>query len=161
VDLRDRTSELVPNGGSPIAWLTSFGTDARGEIYVVDGGLGNGNIGTIFKIVPALEEIEVSGMGARQLSVSASGWSWENVAAMSSQPISEYRVYRASAPSGPFECVHAGPAFTWSGGDPAVPASGHAYYYIVAGVNEWGQETNSGWGTDGSARSLSGAACPP
>ncbi|MBI3448737.1 MAG: PQQ-dependent sugar dehydrogenase [Acidobacteria bacterium] len=161
VNLRDRTAELVPNGGAPIAWITSFGTDARGEIYVVDGGLGNGNIGTIYKIVPALPEIEVSGVGAKQLSVSASGWSWENVTAMSSQPISEYRVYRASAPSGPFECVHAGTEFSWAGGDSAAPAPGHAFYYVVIGVNASGEETNSGWGTNGSPRSLSGAACPP
>ena len=45
-DLRDRTAELAPGGGLTIGSITSFGEDARGELYIVDRG------GEVFKIVP-------------------------------------------------------------------------------------------------------------
>jgi hypothetical protein len=45
-NLADRTAELDPPGGLTIDSVTSFGEDARGEIYVVDQG------GELFKIVP-------------------------------------------------------------------------------------------------------------
>ena len=47
IEMRDRTAELEPGGGLHIEAITSFGEDARGEIYVVD------QEGEIFKIVPA------------------------------------------------------------------------------------------------------------
>jgi len=43
----ERTSELQPPGEDPLALITSFGEDARGEIYIVTYG------GTIYKIVEA------------------------------------------------------------------------------------------------------------
>jgi glucose/arabinose dehydrogenase len=42
----DRTAELAPGGGLSIGSITSFGEDARGELYLCDGG------GEVFKIVP-------------------------------------------------------------------------------------------------------------
>jgi glucose/arabinose dehydrogenase len=47
VDQKDRTQELSPGGKLRIEAITSFGEDARGEIYVVD------QEGEIFRIVPA------------------------------------------------------------------------------------------------------------
>jgi len=46
VDLKDRTAELTPGGKRRIEAITSFGEDARGEIYIVD------QEGEIFRIVP-------------------------------------------------------------------------------------------------------------
>jgi len=42
----DRTADLAPGGGLSIDAVTSFGEDARGELYIADRG------GEIFKIVP-------------------------------------------------------------------------------------------------------------
>jgi glucose/arabinose dehydrogenase len=47
----DRTAELAPSTGS-LAGITSFGEDARGELYIVTQGSG-GPDGAVFKIVPA------------------------------------------------------------------------------------------------------------
>ena len=52
VDFRDRTSQLAPGGGLTIGNITSFGEDARGEIYICDQG------GQIFKIVPSAAVLE-------------------------------------------------------------------------------------------------------
>jgi glucose/arabinose dehydrogenase len=46
-EMQDRTAELEPGSGLHIEAITSFGEDARGEIYVVD------QEGEVFKIVPA------------------------------------------------------------------------------------------------------------
>jgi cysteine-rich repeat protein len=43
---QDHTAELAPGGGIAINSLSSFGEDARGEIYICDLG------GAVFKIVP-------------------------------------------------------------------------------------------------------------
>ncbi|MBI1815504.1 MAG: PQQ-dependent sugar dehydrogenase [Deltaproteobacteria bacterium] len=43
---QDRTTDLAPGGGLSIDLLSSFGEDARGEIYICDLG------GEVFKIVP-------------------------------------------------------------------------------------------------------------
>jgi hypothetical protein len=45
-DQADRTAEVAPGGGLSIDSITSFGEDARGELYVVDHG------GEVFRIVP-------------------------------------------------------------------------------------------------------------
>ena len=47
VGVVDRTAELAPGGGLSIASISSFGEDARGELYLCDG-----NGGEVFKIVP-------------------------------------------------------------------------------------------------------------
>lgn len=46
-DFRDRTEELDPNGPATINSITSFGEDARGELYVCDLG------GEVYRIVAA------------------------------------------------------------------------------------------------------------
>ncbi len=47
----ERTSELAPGGGLAIGAITSFGTDAFGEIYICDQGF-NGTGGEVYKIIP-------------------------------------------------------------------------------------------------------------
>jgi cysteine-rich repeat protein len=47
-NLTDRTADVAPGGGLSIDSVTSFGEDARGELYIADQG------GEIFKLVPAL-----------------------------------------------------------------------------------------------------------
>jgi cysteine-rich repeat protein len=47
-DLRDRTNDLTPPDGSDIVAISSFGEDARGELYIVDYFDGE-----VFKLVPA------------------------------------------------------------------------------------------------------------
>ncbi len=49
--VEDRTAELAPSG-STIDYITSFGRDGLGEIYICDQGSSSAN-GEIFKIVAA------------------------------------------------------------------------------------------------------------
>jgi glucose/arabinose dehydrogenase len=155
-DSRDRTAELAPGGGLAINLITSFGEDARGEIYIVDRG------GEVFKIVPVLPNLEVSGIGASPFAFGVPDWTWEDLQATSSQPVTQYRVYRSPGNgSGVFECVFQNTVDRWPGGDPAAPATGEAFTYLVTAVNSLGQETSPGTGTDGTPRTLSSAPCPP
>jgi glucose/arabinose dehydrogenase len=155
-DTRDRTAELAPGGGLAINSITSFGEDARGEIYIVDRG------GEVFKIVPILSNLQVSGIGAAPFALDPAGWSWEDLQATSSHPISSYHVYRSPGNgSGTFDCVFQGPITQWTGGDPALPTLGALFSYVVTAVNAAGQETNPGAATDGTSRSLSTLPCPP
>jgi cysteine-rich repeat protein len=48
VNHADRTADLAPGGGLSIDTITSFGEDARGELYIADQG------GEIFMIVPGV-----------------------------------------------------------------------------------------------------------
>ncbi|MCH7995942.1 MAG: PQQ-dependent sugar dehydrogenase, partial [Planctomycetes bacterium] len=50
-EFEERTAELAPGGGLSIANITSFGTDANGEMYICDHTTGNGEV---FKIVAAV-----------------------------------------------------------------------------------------------------------
>jgi glucose/arabinose dehydrogenase len=50
-DVRDHTQELTPPGRA-IAAISSFGEDARGEIYLVDYGTGDAADGQVFVIEP-------------------------------------------------------------------------------------------------------------
>jgi len=52
VNVTPRTAELAPGGGLTINSITSFGEDARGELYICDQG------GEIFKIVPRAPVLE-------------------------------------------------------------------------------------------------------
>ncbi len=151
-----RTTDLAPGGGLSINSVTSFGEDARGEVYIVDQG------GEVFKIVPALRLAESSGRGAAPMLLPDGGtWSWEDVAATDERTISTYRVYRALSPTVVFSCAHQGAASTWPGGDPAVPATGTAYFYLATARNAVGEETRGGFGSNGTPRNINTAsACP-
>ena len=46
VNFANRTAELAPGGGQSIGLITSFGQDARGELYICDSD------GELYKIVP-------------------------------------------------------------------------------------------------------------
>ncbi|HSP98160.1 MAG TPA: PQQ-dependent sugar dehydrogenase, partial [Candidatus Dormibacteraeota bacterium] len=46
--LQDRTAALAPGGGFTIDSVTSFGEDARGELYIVDYG------GELYRVVPKM-----------------------------------------------------------------------------------------------------------
>ncbi|MGH9866898.1 MAG: PQQ-dependent sugar dehydrogenase [Candidatus Polarisedimenticolia bacterium] len=160
IDLRTRTQELAPGGGLLIQNITSFGEDGRGEIYIIDQGPG-GTPGEVFKIVPVLSNLEVSGPGARPLILDAPDWTWEDLTLTSSHPITEYRVYRASNPTDPFACVRQGQAAAWPSGDPQTPPIGGIFFYLVTARNAAGAETSPGVGTMGFPPVLSSAPCPP
>jgi hypothetical protein len=49
---QDRTADLAPGGGLAIGGVSSFGEDARGELYVVDYGGGGAGQGEVYRIVP-------------------------------------------------------------------------------------------------------------
>lgn len=163
----DRTAELDPGGGLAIEWVDSFGEDARGEIYIVDRGGSSGGVGTgeVYKIVPILENLEVSGAGASPMKLDdrpGAWWSWEDLHLTSSHPIAAYRVYRSSGRgNGVFDCVHEDAGNGWLGGDPDVPARGALFTYIVTAVNTYGAETLPGFSTSGAPRVLSSLPCPP
>lgn len=140
--------------------LTSFGTDAQGELYIV------GRNGFIYAVVPPLPDFEVSGTGAAdQLLLSKTGdWTWENLQKSSWQPVTTYRVYRADVSDGVFNageifnCVHNGAANAWpSGGDLANPAPGAMYAYVVTGLNALALQTSPGGSP---VRTLGAAVCP-
>ncbi|HEV8337479.1 MAG TPA: PQQ-dependent sugar dehydrogenase [Candidatus Polarisedimenticolia bacterium] len=151
----DRTAELTPGGGLAITSITSFGEDARGEIYIVDRS------GEVFKILPILPNLQVSGIGAAPFNLGLSGWDWENLAATSGHPIASYHVYRSSGNgSGTFNCVFQSPAPMWPGGDPATPALGSLFSYVVTALNAAGAQTSPGAASDGTPRSISPLACP-
>jgi cysteine-rich repeat protein len=50
-DLQDHTTDVDPGGGNSIGGVSSFGQDARGELYIVDYGSGGAD-GEVYKIVP-------------------------------------------------------------------------------------------------------------
>ena len=155
-DHKDYTAELAPGGGAVINQITSFGEDARGEIYIADRG------GQIYKIVPILQNLQVSGVGAAPFTPDTSDWSWENLQLTSGHPIAGYHVYRSPGNgSGTFDCVFQSTVNTWPGGDPTVPVPGSLFSYLVTAVNASGQQTSPGTGTGGTPRTLSALPCPP
>lgn len=151
-----RTAELAPGGGLTISLVTSWGEDARGEIFIVERG------GEVFKVVPVLPNLEVSGAGARSFQLSRTGdWSWEDLRLTSSHPVTEYQVYRhIGNGSGTFDCIRRQPGTVWPGGDPNSPPAGGIYSYVVTATNPLGTKSSPGKSTAGTTRSLSAAACP-
>jgi glucose/arabinose dehydrogenase len=155
-DQQVNTAELAPGGGASINEITSFGEDARGEIYITD------RRGQVYKIVPILPNLQVSGAGAAAFSPGSPDWGWEDLQMTSGHPISQYHVYRSAGNgSGTFDCVFQNTVNTWPGGDPNVPPPGGLFSYLVTAVNTSGQETSPGTRTDGTPRTLSALACPP
>lgn len=49
---QNRTADLAPGGGLSIGGVSSFGEDARGELYIVDYGGGANGDGEIYRIIP-------------------------------------------------------------------------------------------------------------
>ncbi len=152
----NRTTDLAPGGGLSITNITSFGEDSRGEIYICDQG------GEVFKVLPELSIMEVSGQGASHLRVDSGSLDWEDLRANSGHDITSYKVYRSdSGPTGPFECVFTDPDTTWSGGDPGSPPSGDVFYYLVTALNGAGVEARPGNYSDGTARTVdTSSICP-
>lgn len=166
------TSQLSPAiGNSEIDLVTSWGEDGQGELYVVDRD------GDVFKIVPVLAGLEVSGRHVAGAAAppafrrKGSAWTWEDLAASSSHPIEFYRVYRHEGKGdGSFDCVYKTPAVTpparpatsWPGGDPATPPVGALYSYVVTAVRMTSRpgESSPGRATDGTQRTLTTVACP-
>jgi glucose/arabinose dehydrogenase len=152
----ERSDDLAPGGGLSIWQITSFGEDPQGELYVVD------RAGEVFKILPTLSIMEVSGLNAPSLLADANGdWIWEDLEDTSGHPISSYKVYRSSSRDGTFVCVHASTGSSWSGGDPAEPGLGGVFYYVVTALNGTGEEARPGNHTDGTPRDVNfGSTCP-
>jgi glucose/arabinose dehydrogenase len=135
-----RTADLDPDGaGGVLIWsITSFGEDAQGELYLV-------GFSEIFKILPTLSIMEVSGLNAPPLRADANGdWIWEDLRVTSGHPIANYKVYRAGLPTGTFFCVHQGISASWAGGDPVDPALGNAFYYVVTALDAAGEQSRPG-----------------
>lgn len=171
------TAQLTPSlDGFAVGAITSFAEDARGEMYITDrGGLGGtAGQGEVFKVVPPLPSLEVSGSNAAPFLLGAD-WTWENLWVNSSYPVDQYRVYRNNGNgSGTFICVFKtpapvaparSPAPIWAGGDPATPAPGDVYSYIVTAVFQRPspnplEESSPGTATNGSPHVLSAVGCP-
>jgi glucose/arabinose dehydrogenase len=148
--LETNWTTTVDPGGTLLFDLTSFGRDARGELYLVDRD------GVILKMVPPLSDFEVSGTGVLDtdtfLLTDSGNWTWEDLQFNSAHPIDYYSVYRGT-PGGVFDCIHATAATSWSG-DAATPVPGQVYGYLVTATNVAGIETSPGSGR------LLGATCP-
>jgi glucose/arabinose dehydrogenase len=149
-NLVDWTAQLDPGGALPFG-LGSFGRDTEGEIYVVSLG------GDVWKIVPPLPGLEVSAPGAAdQLLLSKTGdWTWQDLHRETDHPVTAYRVY-SGTPNGSFSCIHKATEPRWAaGGDPAVPAAGAFFAYVVTAVNADSQETATG-----AAGTFDASGCP-
>jgi hypothetical protein len=128
----------VAPGGSLNGDLTSFGTDAQGEIYILDRD------GLVLKLMPPFPDLAVSAPGAVDFRLERDGdWTWEDLELSSMHPVDNYRVYRGT-PDGPFTCLFESPDPVWAaGGDSMVPAPRELLAYIVTAVSA-GEETSSG-----------------
>ena len=130
INADDWTAQVDP-GGALLFGLTSFGTDAQGEIYITDQS------GEVRKLMPPLADMEVSGIGvldAEQfLPNNNADWTWEDLEFNSMRPISHYNVY-SGQPGGTFACIHSTIDTSWTG-DPSVPAPGSLLAYLVTGVD--------------------------
>ncbi len=149
VDPRDWTAQIDP-GATLQGSMTSFGVDAQGEIYVTNRG------GTVLRIMPPFTDLEVAGRGAADpLLLAPAAWTWEDLAISTMHPVSLYRVYRGT-PGGGFQCIFTTTTPGWAGGDPAIPAVGAVFGYVVTAVSPDGEETLSG----SPPVNLLPAACP-
>ena len=130
--------------------MTSFGTDARGELYITDGD------GLVYAIVPPLPDFEVAGTGsalaaqAREVGGLDAGRtcrpsSWHPITALTGSTARSSRTVdlqpraRSSTASGP------GRRRLWPGGDPANPLPGGDVRVRGHGAsNAGGQQTSPG-----------------
>ncbi len=161
----NRENDLEPpDSGVSIISIAAYGQDNRGELYIVE----HGTSGEVFKIIPELFIMELSGQGATPFTMNAAGdFVWENLPLSSSVPVRFYRIYRAdtSTPGsgpGPFVCIHKQGFLStaWSGGDPDTPSSGQVFYYLALAENAAGDLTVPGVQSNGTLRVVDAAACP-
>lgn len=150
-----RWADLQPGGGLNILSMSGFGEDNQGEIYLVDH-----DGGEVFKLIPEMAIMELSGAGATPFAINADGdFEWEDLPASSDVPTRFYKVYRADtfvpgAGPGPFLCIHsqlAGPP-TWAGGDLDTPTAGQVFYYLLTAQNSSMEESTAGTASDGTLR---------
>lgn len=135
----DWTTALDPTGELTSSF-TSFGVDARGEMFMTDRD------GLVFRISPPFTDLEVSGTGvatADQFLLGPTAWSWENLKRSSWHPIAQYRVYRSSTANGNFQCIFKSTTTSWPSGDPQRPSLGTALFYLVAAASPQGEVTRS------------------
>ena len=127
-------------------------------MYVVD------RAGEVFKILPTLRIMEVSGRNAEPLRAGADGsWAWEDLGETAGHALTSHKVYRSNGtPAGPFVCVWEGTGNVWTGGDPVVPAAGTANFYLATSFDATtGEETRAGNRSDGTPRNVAfGSTCP-
>jgi hypothetical protein len=137
----NRSADLDPPGALAINNVGSFGEDARGEILLADFAGGE-----IFKVLPQLAIMELSGANAEPLLFgNGTDATWSDLGGITGHPIDMYKVYRADGdPTGPFLCVHDSPDPVWIGGDPADPLAGQVFYYLVTALGTSGEETVPG-----------------
>jgi len=152
-----RTADLNDNSQF-IGNVSSFGEDGRGEIYIVDRGAGATG-GELFKILPELDIMEVSGTNAADyLIMSEAEWFWEDLAATSGHVINTYRVFRSNFAPGPFRCKKQTSTSSWPNGDPEDPAPGDVFFYVVSALGDSGQ-TSIGFTSSGTQRPAAPGIC--
>ena len=61
---RTGTADVAPGGGLSIGGVSSFGEDARGEIYIVDYGGGGDGQGEVYRLVPEAEREQAVDAGS-------------------------------------------------------------------------------------------------
>lgn len=144
----DVTSQIAPGG---VTLLSSFGQDGQGELYIASLA------GSVLKVVPPFADLEISAVGAAsRFILSKTGpWTWEDLTASTDVPVAFYRLYRGT-PNGSYACViKATQPATAAGGDPASPAPGQLFAYVVVAVDGTGQET-----LRGTTGTFNPATCP-
>jgi len=155
----NRENDLEPGGAVTISKIASYGQDNQGELYIVDQG--NGSNGEVFKIIPEMTIMEVSGPGATQLLFNADQEpTWEDLPGPGNGcfPTRFYKIYRADNVTvdgpDPFVCVHtqSTSSTVWAGGDLSTPLSGEAFYYLVTGQNASLDESTAGTASNGTLR---------
>src|SRR5262245_41990073 len=135
-DHQDHTPSLAP-AGELLFSLAGFGVDDQGEMYIADRD------GTVFRILPAFTNMEVSGPGAASQFLTGATWTWEDLEFSTMHPVTSYRVYRGT-PGGDFQCIFSSPASAWPGGDSLNPPVSGLFAYLVTAVNPSGQLARSG-----------------
>jgi hypothetical protein len=136
---QDWTTQVDPQGLLNNE-LTSFGNDARGEIYMTSRN------GSVLRLSPPFTDLEVAGDGvavADQFLLGRTAWTWQNLARDSWHPVAQYRVYRSNSVNGTYLCIFKTTGTAWTGGDPQVPAVGTALYYLVAAASATNEVTRS------------------